>query len=283
MRTESSRDLVLLVAAAALGAISFLVFAPLLSGFGPAGPEVMLALGAFLVGHLKRFGILGGGLGSQVYIGQLLTYGTKLTTADIGLVAVAAVIAAIAAVVPRMLSGPAERPVTALTLSAAPRAGGRYFSPELVMGLQACVAGLVIVALNEMLGLVQSAWAITASTYVITNSALGTVDRARRRIIGTIIGVPLGIACLPIAAHAPLLIWTAAALAMVIYAMALPEHYEIACGAFAFTLVVTLAVTGEHSVALLFSRLWETLIGAGLGLVVATMIWPLRTIDDRRA
>jgi hypothetical protein len=282
-RAESSRDLVLLVAAAALGAVSFLLLAPLLDGFGRAGPEVTLAGGAFLVGYLKRFGILGSGLGSQIYIGQLLTYGTKLTAADAGLVAAAAAIAALAAVVPRVLSGPVEHPVTAPTLSAAPRDGGRHLSPELAMGLQACLAALIIVALNETLGLVESAWAITASTYVVTNSALGTVDRARRRIIGTVIGVPLGIACLPIAAHAPLLIWAAAALAMVIYAMALPERYDVACGAFAFTLVVTLAVTGEHSVALLFSRLWETLIGAGLGLVAATMLWPLRIVDDSRA
>jgi hypothetical protein len=87
---------------------------------------------------------------------------------------------------------------------------------------------LAIVVLNDTIGLEQSAWAITACTYVIAGSSTGTIDRVRRRIIGTAIGVPLGIACLSLALHAPLLAWVLTALAMVIYAMALPERYDIA-------------------------------------------------------
>jgi len=63
-----------------------------------------------------------------------------------------------------------------------------------------------------------------------------------RRIVGTAIGVPLGLACLPFALHLPFLICIAAAVAMVVYAMALPERYDIACGAYAFALIVTMAV-----------------------------------------
>jgi uncharacterized membrane protein YccC len=68
----------------------------------------------------------------------------------------------------------------------------------------------------------------------------------RRRIIGTLIGVPIALAFLPFAATLPVVVWAAAALAMVIYAMALPERYDIACGASACILIVTLAVAGEH-------------------------------------
>jgi len=88
--------------------------------------------------------------------------------------------------------------------------------------------------------------------------------------------VPLALAFLPLAAHAPIVIWAAAALAMIVYAMALPERYDIACGAFAFTLIVTLAVGGEHSIPLLAARAWETLVGGILGLVAATLLFPLR-------
>ncbi len=63
---------------------------------------------------------------------------------------------------------------------------------------------------------------------------------------------------------------------MIVYAMALPERYDIACGAYAFTLIVTLAASGEHSVAVLAARGWETLLGGGLGLVAATLLFPLR-------
>jgi len=63
---------------------------------------------------------------------------------------------------------------------------------------------------------------------------------------------------------------------MIVYAMALPNRYDIACAAFAFTLIVTLAVSGEHSISVLVARAWETLLGGALGLAAAVYIFPLR-------
>jgi hypothetical protein len=271
-RRESSRDLALLVAAAVLGAVSMIALSPLLTGPHSPGPELTLATGAFLVGYLKRFGVLGGGIGSQIYIGQLLAYSTRLNVHDLPTVLVAGLIAALAAMIPRLLSGPAEHP--ALAPAAVPPTGTLKYRPELYMGLQAAVAALIIVALNHAIGLEESDWAITACTYVVATSRAGTIERIRRRIIGTAIGVPLGLACLPVALHAPLLIWLAAAFAMIIYAMALPERYDIACAAFAFTLIVTMAATGEHSLPLLASRAWETLLGGVVGLAVTIFLAP---------
>jgi uncharacterized membrane protein YccC len=150
------------------------------------------------------------------------------------------------------------------------------------MGLQAATGVLFIVVVNATIGLVQSAWAITACTYVIAGSSTGTIDRVTRRIIGTVIGVPVALAFLPLAATLPIVVWAAAALAMVIYAMALPERYDIACGAYAFTLIVTLAVAGEHSVPVLAARAWETLLGGVLGLATATLLFPLRVPASER-
>lgn len=272
-RAESSRDLVLLSLAAAVGATSFIFFAPLLRHLGATGPELVLVSGAFCVGYLRRFGLTGTGIGSQIYIGQLLAYGVGLTSGDLITVAVAGVIAAVAAVVPRVLSGPAEHPPPlAAPLPVRPGA----LRPELAMGLQAATGALLIVAIDAAFGLLESVWAITACTYVIAGSATGTIDRAKRRIIGTTIGVPLGLAMLPLATSLPVVVWCAAALAMVIYAMALPERYDIACGAYAFTLIVTLAVAGEHSVPMLAARAWETVLGGALGLAAATLLFPLR-------
>ena len=182
----------------------------------------------------------------------------------------------LASIVPRLLSGPAERPAVVAALAAGPRPVPGRPSPEFVMGMQAASGALVVVALNAWLGIEESAWAITACTYVVAGSATGTLQRVRRRIIGTLVGVPLALACLPIAEHAPLVIWLAAALAMIVYAMALPERYDIACGAFAFTLIVTLAASGVHSVPMFAARAWETLIGGALGLLAAMFIFPLR-------
>ena len=275
-RASSSRDLALLCTAAVVGAISMIGFSPFLDRTGWPGAELMLVTGAFLVGYLKRYGVLGAGIGSQIYIGQLLAYGAGVKRADLAMVVIAGVIAAIASIVPRVLSGPAEHPVLAQPSNSV-IATNSVASSELRMGLQAAIAALVIVLLNHWVRLEESAWAITACTYVIAGTTFGTLDRVRRRIIGTMIGVPLGLGCLPVALHAPMVALALAALAMIIYAMALPERYDIACGAYAFTLVVTLAVSGESSAFVLASRAWETLIGGALGLVTALVILPLRT------
>jgi uncharacterized membrane protein YccC len=71
-------------------------------------------------------------------------------------------------------------------------------------------------------------------------------------------------------------------MAMIIYAMALPERYDVACGAFAFTLIVTLAASGVHSIPLLAARAWETLLGGALGLAAAIFILPLRSSNPER-
>jgi hypothetical protein len=240
----------LLAAAAALGAASFVVLAPLLQPLGHAGPELSLVIGAFLVGYLRRFGLTGAGLGSQLYIGQILADGARLTLGDLPTIAVAGLLAALASVVPRLLSGPAEHPPPA----PAPFAAVGLLRPELAMGLQAATAALVIVGLDAAVGLTESAWAITACAYVVAGSASATIDRVKRRMIGTAVGVPLGLAFLPLSPAMPIVAWAAAAQAMVIYAMALPERYDIACGAFAFTLIVTLEVSGEHALPVLAAR-----------------------------
>lgn len=272
-RLRSSRDLAALCAAAVAGALVVIALTPLLTGPGRPGAELTLATGAFLVGYLRRFGILGTGIGSQIYIGQLTAYGAALTAPDIPAILIAGIIAAVAAIVPRLLSGPAEHPALAPTQTPL----GLRPPAELRMGLQAAIGALIIVALHNAFPLQESVWAITACTYVVAATSAGTLDRVRRRILGTLVGVPIGLACLPIAAEAPLLIWAAAALAMVIYAMALPERYDIACGAFAFTLIVTLELTGDTAISTLAARAWETLIGGALGLAAALLILPIRS------
>jgi hypothetical protein len=101
-------------------------FSPILDRTGWPGAELTLVTGAFLVGYLKRYGILGAGIGSQIYIGQLLAYGAGLKRAD--------------------LSGPAEHPVLAQPLDSIISTNGGA-SRELRMGL-AVIAVLAIVLLD---------------------------------------------------------------------------------------------------------------------------------------
>nr|WP_246641651.1 FUSC family protein [Paraburkholderia edwinii] len=278
-RAESSRDLGLLCIAAGIGAAVYAALFPFLHSAGRAGPEIVLVSGAFCVGYMKRFGVLGAGIGAQIYIGQLYASAMTLGPADVPAIGVAVLIAMLGSIVPRLLSGPAEHPALLAAFTAVPPVPpgfARRWPPEFVMGLQAATGALIIVALNRMIGLEESEWAITGCTFVVAASATATVQRTRQRIVGTIVGVPLGIVCLPLAEHAPLVVWAFAALAMIVYAMSLPERYDVACGAFAFILMITLAADGIHSVPYLFARLWETVIGGVIGVLAALLIFPLR-------
>jgi Fusaric acid resistance protein-like len=279
-RYGSSRDLVVLCVAATLGAAIFALFSPWLNDYGRVGSEAMLITGAFLVGYLKRYGVLGTGVGSQVYIGQLLAYTAHLGPSDLWAIALAGTIAAVSAIVPRLLSGPAERPDVVVPIKATTFWSSKL-SAEFVMGLQAASAASIVIILNVIFGLIETEWAITACVYVVAGTASGTIERVRRRIAGTLVGVPLGLLFLPLAADAPVVIWMMASVAMIVYAMALPKRYDIACGAFAFTLVVTLAAGGEHAVPILFSRAWETILGGALGLLMSLFLFPLRLAPDR--
>ncbi|HTJ93817.1 MAG TPA: FUSC family protein [Pararobbsia sp.] len=283
-RYEASRDLAVMCIAAAAGAAFYALISAWLVAHAGVGGEWILITGAFLAAYLKRYGALGAGVGSQIYIGELLAYGMHLGPSDLWAINIAGLVAIAAAIVPRLLSGPAEQPPLARlpVPTPAPVCPGRI-SPELAMGLQATTAALIVIAMNSAFGLTESAWAVTACVYVVTNTAAGTIDRVRRRIIGTLVGVPLGLACLPLAAHAPLLIWGAACVAMIVYTMALPERYDIACGAFAFTLIVTLAASGEHSIAFLLARAWETVLGGLIGMAMALVVFPLKAASDGRA
>jgi uncharacterized membrane protein YccC len=216
--------------------------------------------------------VLGAGIGSQVYMGQLLAFGFDAGPGDIGAVVAAGLIAILASVLPRLMVNCA-RPAHAAAEPhmSAPESPDHYTA--LLNGIQTAAAALVVVALNNIFVLTESAWAITACVYVITSTPRGTMERARHRIRGTLVGVPLALACMPLAAHAPILTWILAAVAIVVYTVAAPSRYDIACGAFAFTLIVTLEMSGQHSATVLLSRVWETMLGATLGVAMALLIW----------
>jgi hypothetical protein len=90
---------------------------------------------------LRRFGVLGAGIGSQIFIDQLLAYSAGVSAADLWMIGLAVILATLAAVVPRVLSGPAERPaVIAVDSTEEDRSKSGLASPEIAMGLQAAIA-----------------------------------------------------------------------------------------------------------------------------------------------
>jgi uncharacterized membrane protein YagU involved in acid resistance len=283
-RVVASRDLVILCGAAMVGAITYCLLAQWLARIG-LGSEATLVTAAFLVAYLKRFGALGSGIGSQIYIGQLLAFGADAQAADIGTICSAGLLAMLAATLPRWLIHRAPR-MHAISLGAIDGVPPPpSHSTALLHAMVTATAALAVVMLNHLFGLTESAWAITACVYVITATVAGTVQRARDRVYGTLVGVPVGLLCMPVATHALALTWTMAALAMIVYTVALPRRYDIACGAFAFALMVTLELSGQRSVTILIARIWETMLGATLALSIALLVGFVfrRAHDQHRA
>lgn len=273
-RYEGSRDLLLLAGSACLGAAVTALTGPPLAARITAGAEWTLVIGAFAVGFLKPIGPLAAGIGSQFYIGQLLAYGQELGASDLRRIGLAGLIALFAAIAARVCFAPRRSRIAPWQPGDARAPFG--MPPALAMGLQAAVPASLIVLLNARTVMDESVWAMTACVYVVAMTRSGTIDRIRRRMLGTAIGVPLGLLCVPLAVQWPLLAWSCAAVAVVIYAMALADRYDIACGTFAFALVITLAASGEHSVLHLSARLWETALGALLAWCATIFIFPLR-------
>jgi hypothetical protein len=96
-RYESARDLAFLCIAAGLGAASLVIFTPLL---GAGWSELVLISGSFCAGFLRRFGVLGSGIGSQILIGQLLAYNAGMNNVDVATIVPAVLLAIVASVVP---------------------------------------------------------------------------------------------------------------------------------------------------------------------------------------
>lgn len=264
-RRHGMRLLAMMSVSAMLGAISFAFIGPLLAHAGPAAPEFALLPGAFAVGALKRFGPAGAGVGSQFYIGQMLAWSNGLAAPDMKLVLLAGLAAAVGTVLCRALLTERARPGEPVPA----QAPWPDTITALEMGLQSAAGALLVLALDAVVGLKEPAWAVTACVYVIAGTPDQTLHRGRQRMLGTLVGVALGLGSLPLVYHLPWLAWVAAAAAMMLYTVSLPARYDFACGAYAFTLMVTLAAQGEHSLAVLAARAWETLLGAAIAMLLA--------------
>jgi uncharacterized membrane protein YccC len=174
-------------------------------------------------------------------------------------------------------------PDQAAASAIAPVPAVRGLLPTTRVAFQAGLSALVIIVLNAALGMNHMLWALAASTYVISSSVADTWSRGIRRIAGTAVGVALGLCIALLFAQVPLIVWAMAALAMVIYSVWMPLRYDVACGAYAFALVVTLAEAGNSSWGAASARGVDTVIGAAIGMVLSAVVLPVRLRDQLAA
>ena len=455
-RRRASADLLLFIAAAALGAISSAVWSWIVGFSGSALALLPLAGGAFLVGYAKRWGPLGTGIGGLAFIGQALAVGLRLTPAFLPMIAAAALIAAGTAILLRVLGGPSERDADALsrcqdlrrimagrlrryhdalhrddaaalmrvlpkstelaaawaaldklvaaeftgtdliagylhteirrlyalmetvlnigdslsqmqaalpdirgraaiglalhalrsivlqdaesaepalvktlrlrsdrliryalagpespfetriallrlglaiphaialdpaaapvkmTPRATPAMASRGLLPTTRVAAQCGVSALLIIAITDAIGMRDVLWALAASTWVLSSSVAETWSRGLRRIAGTAVGVALGLGMAMLFAQTPLMVWAMAALAMIVYSTWLQTRYDVACGAYAFALVVTLAEAGNSSWDVATGRGLNTVLGAVIGMAISVLVLPVRLRDQLR-
>ncbi|SDE84791.1 FUSC family protein [Terriglobus roseus] len=236
--------------------------------------ELPLVLGAFCVAGLRVYGDLATGIGSQIYIGLLLAQSNIANFSWTGDGPWIFLIALTAATLPQLLLHGDMEITRGHEIHQTESAAQPMWLNAFLLGLQSAIPAILILMLAPVFHLREPSWAITAAAYVVSAYSLGTADRIRRRIVGTVIGVPLGLLFLVFGTKEHLILWGGVAIGMLIYALSLPERYDIACAAYAFVLMLTMIASGERSVSLLASRVWETLLGCGLAALTMTgMSW----------
>jgi hypothetical protein len=171
-------------------------------------------------------------------------------------------------------------PVQDARATATAAASGGGMLPSTRVAVQAGLSVLAIIVLNTVVGMHHLLWALLASTFVISSSVADTWSRGIRRIVGTAVGVALGLGVALLLAQIAPVIWALAAIAMIIYSMWLPSRYDVACGAYAFALIVTLAEAGNSSWAAASERGVDTVIGAAIGMLFSALVLPVRLRDQ---
>lgn len=131
------------------------------------------------------------------------------------------------------------------------------------------------VALTFALPLNNGFWVVLATMSVLRSSALTTGNNVFRAVVGTVIGVLIGLAVIGVLGVDPIVMWLL--LPIVSFASSyVPEIGSFAAGQAAFTMLVlivfNLVVPTGWQLGL--TRLEDVAVGAGVAVLVAALLWP---------
>jgi uncharacterized membrane protein YccC len=157
------------------------------------------------------------------------------------------------------------------------------FRPTTLQAIQAAIAGALSVPVGVLLSPSHQYWAVLAAFVVLagTGSAGKILNKAINRVIGTFLGAFAGFGVAHLVAGNT--IWEIL-LAFVCVFMAF-YFFSVSYGLMVFWTTTMLALMydlllGSVSVQLLQARFLDTLIGAGIGFIIALLIFPTRTTDE---
>jgi uncharacterized membrane protein YccC len=185
------------------------------------------------------------------------------------------------------LEGDVESGVTASTFN--PGGGGAAGvpgpSPELRLAVQATLAVALAVVAGRAISGERWYWAVFAAYVVFVRAAtIGeTFSRAWQRMLGTVVGVAIGLVVATLVGHRP---WPAAgvgfvAIFLAYYLMRISYTGMIAC--FTIALALLYEEMGRAPAGIMALRLAETFAGATIGVLVSALVLPVRSETRVRA
>ena len=145
------------------------------------------------------------------------------------------------------------------------------------LSLQAGAAAGIGFSLGLAFNLNHAYWVTLTIIIVLSNSLGATLLRTAQRIGGTAGGVVLAMLVDPALSEFPSVRLALVVLAIPGVIVFLDRNYAIASGIISFLVVMGLQTLEHLPIVELWSRLYDTMIGAGVGLAAAWLLFPNRT------
>lgn len=179
----------------------------------------------------------------------------------------------------------AEDAATASSPARADQPGGHPLAPTTIQAIQATAAGALSLYLGTLVSPDHPYWTLLAAFVVFSNAtSVGKVyQRAFHRVLGTMLGALVGFWLATQVVHAPILTVILIFLC-VFWAFYLFTRFYAAM-VFFITIMLALMyglLLGGVTPQLMAARVLDTLIGAGVGLVMSILIFPTYTSEEVR-
>jgi uncharacterized membrane protein YccC len=151
------------------------------------------------------------------------------------------------------------------------------------LALQAGVAAAIGYGVGAGLHLSHAYWVTLTVIIILCNSLGTTVQKTIQRTLGTAAGVLVAMVVDPLLAGMPEVRLALVTLAIPAAVVFMDRNYTIAAGIISFLVVVGLQTLEHLPLVELWARLYDTLLGAAVGLGVAWLLFPRRTGDSIRS
>ncbi|WP_298815879.1 FUSC family protein [uncultured Roseibium sp.] len=151
------------------------------------------------------------------------------------------------------------------------------------LALQAGVAAAIGYGLGVYFQLSHAYWVTLTIVIVLSNTLGTTVQRTIQRSLGTAAGVVVAMAVDPLLSSVPEFRIGLVVVSIPVVIVFMERNYAVASGIISFLVVMGLQTLEDLPILELWSRLYDTLIGAGIGLGVAFVLFPKRSDTGIRA